>query len=422
MNKLKTFKGACLVAATAMLPLSQAAMAEVTISGWANEAVTFYDDGSSSDAVQNNAGGNTLGTRLTFTASNEVATGLTAGFEVIIEPRHIGLDWGTLGVADNEFGDPGFSVLSNNVHLAGAWGKITFGNQSMPTDNIAVLEDPSLTLWSGISPVFIGNGVIIQNGGVANAVGSVFGDFLNCLTAPGLRGNVGIGLDCNGVYRRGVRYDLPAFGPVSIAIGYANDDIYDISGKWKGSLGRMKASIALGYAINQGPVDELATAGASDFINTVAGALYDEAENFQVQAGLMDPETGLFGSIAYQSEDADLTATGIASGMDDDTDAWWLKIGIKKQWFSLGDTSIAFDYGQYNDQFGSVEGLAGVTGSEVERLGFSIDQYFGSSLIIYGKYQVLDVDVDCTAATTCVTAYGGADDLDTFSLGAVYFF
>ena len=40
MNKLKTFKGAALVAVTSMLPLSQAAMAEVTVSGWVNEAVS----------------------------------------------------------------------------------------------------------------------------------------------------------------------------------------------------------------------------------------------------------------------------------------------------------------------------------------------------------------------------------------------
>ena len=34
MNKLKTLKGAVLVAATSMIPLSQVAMAEVNIAGW----------------------------------------------------------------------------------------------------------------------------------------------------------------------------------------------------------------------------------------------------------------------------------------------------------------------------------------------------------------------------------------------------
>ena len=436
MNKFKLLKGVCLVAATSMIPISQAAIAEATLTGWVNEGVTFYDDGTSSDAVQITDGGNTLGTRMIFAASTEAATGLTVGMEIALEPQSSGtiLGWGTLGVADDDQFDS-LGVLNNNVWVSGAWGKITFGSQSMPTDNIAVLEDPSLTLWSGISPVFRGNGVGItgvtavttsaatvttdSGGDTTTTAGTastpVWGDFLNCFTEPVLRGILGIGLDCNGATRSGVRYDLPAFGPVTIAIGYANDDVYDIAAKWKGSLGRMKASVALGYAINQG-------------INALH---YKEAENFQVQAGLMDPETGLFGSIAYQNEDADLTpAATLIGNVTDDSDAWWLKIGIKKQWFGVGDTSLSFDYGQYEDQYGINEAVLGVNGSEIERIGVALDQYFGSSLIIYGKWEQLDMDVDCTAlsisdgfAGTCGGgAYGGANELDTFTLGAVYFF
>jgi len=465
VNKFKLLKGVCLVAATSMIPISQAAIAEATLTGWVNEGVTFYDDGVSSDAVQISDGGNTLGTRMIFAASTEAATGLTVGMEIALEPQNSGtiLGWGTLGVADdNQFHSIG--VLNNNVWVSGAWGKITFGLQSMPTDNIAVLEDPSLTLWSGISPVFRGGGVAITGTGAGVATGAInggagalWGNFLNCFTEPVLRGNIGIGIDCNGATRSGVRYDLPAFGPVSIAIGYANDDVYDITGKWKGNLGRMKASVALGYAINQG-VNNFGNGGAglagilagftaaagaagatclshggtanSCALAAAAGSsaadaiLYNEAENFQMQAGLMDPETGLFGSIAYQNEDADLIAGAAALAIptggvvSDDSDAWWLKVGIKKQWFSMGDTSLSFDYGQYSDQYGLSQASAGVTGSEVERIGVAVDQYFGSSLIIYGKWEQLDLDVDCSALNLafCNAAYGGANELDTFTL------
>ena len=434
MNKLKTFKGACLVAATAMLPLSQAAIAEVTISGWINEGIQFYDDGNSSDAVVTSDNGTTLGSRLTFAGSSEVATGITAGFEVILEPQSnntplifssqtAGGTLNTSFLTDGDFNDAGafgdvtgdnITVLGSSLNVGGAWGKVTVGLQSMPTDNIAVLEDPSLTLWSGISPVFRGNGFFIMDGSATatagDTVGSHWGDFLNCFAVDGLRGIGGIGIDCNGIYRQGIRYDLPAFGPVTIAIGYANDDVYDINGKWKGSLGRMTGQIALGYAINQG--------------NNVTH--YGESENFQIQAGLMDPETGLFGSIAYQHEEADLrtgfttAANSFGGQISDESDAWWLKVGIKKQWFGVGDTSLSFDFGQYDDQYGTTEADLGVNGSEVERIGVALDQYFGSSLIIYGKWEQLSLDVDGDAATQVI--YGGADDLDTFTLGAVYFF
>ncbi len=465
--KFKTLKGAALVAATSMLPLSQAAMAEVTISGWINEGVQFYDDGVGSDVVQTSENGTTLGSRITFAGSSEVATGIDAGFEVILEP----MSNGTPLVFSNQqagllngdaFGDStghNIGVLGSSVHVGGAWGKVTVGLQSMPTDNIAVLEDPSLTLWSGISPVFRGNGFNIQGltaagaaagvqgilaavanghgvikgtdaGGLAQGGGTTWGDFMSCMTSAELSGPGGIGIDCNGIYRQGVRYDLPAFGPVTIAIGYANDDIYDIAAKYKGDLGSLKAQLAIGYAVNNGVAHTLASVGGGRTALD-AGALlgYNEAENFQLQAGLMHPATGLFGSIAYQHEESDGLGAGVAlNGSDaisDDSDAWWLKVGIKKQWFSLGDTSLSFDYGQYQDQYYAINTglmIAGstlsITGSEVERIGLGVDQYFGSSLIIYGKWEQLSLDVDGTAAPL----FSGADDLDTFTLGATYFF
>ena len=70
MKELKTLKGVSLVAAISLLPLSQAALGEVAISGWINEGIQFYDDGQSSDAVQSSDNGTTLGSRITFSGSN----------------------------------------------------------------------------------------------------------------------------------------------------------------------------------------------------------------------------------------------------------------------------------------------------------------------------------------------------------------
>ena len=403
MKSSKLMKGA-IVATAAMLPLSQAAQAEVNISGWINEGLTFYDDGLGSDVVQTSDNGTTLGSRMTFSGSTDVPGGLTAGFEVIIEPNQsnntplIFSNQTATGAGsfDNATGHT-IGVLGNSLNIGGAFGKITVGLQTMPTDNIAVLADPSLTLWSGISPVFRGNGFSLISANAAS--GFVVGDFLNCYTAEGLRGAGGIGIDCNGIYRNGVRYDLPAFGPVSVAVGYANDDIFDIAAKYNGQLGRLNAVLHVGYALNQG-------------VSAANSGIYSEAENFQVQGGLMDPVTGLFGSVAYQLEDADLEAGG--AGLDDSTDAYYIKAGIKKAWNALGDTAIYGEYGSYNDQFGVNGVAAGVTGSEVERIGFSVDQYFGSSLIIYGKYENLEVSTDGVNLNL--------DELDLFTLGATVFF
>ena len=397
-------KGACIAAAVTMLsPLATAEEASWNISGWINEGMLYWDDGVNSDVDQLSDNGTTLGSRITLSGSTPLAgTGLNAGFEVILEPQSkatalISANQTNLGNgggnSNNDTLGGGVGVLGTSVNVGGAFGKVTFGLQSMPTDNIAVLGEPSLTLWSGIGPVFRGNGFQVQGA----AAGTVWGDFLSCYTSNELVGAGGIGLDCNGIYRNGVRYDLPAFGPVSIAVGYANDDILDIAVKYSGTIGGMTANVHGGYAMN-------ANGGA------LVGAT-DGSDNFQIQVGLMDPNTGLFGSIAYQRE----TADGVAANVNDETDSYWTKMGIKKNWVGFGDTSISFDYGQYNDQFSSARDL---TGSEVQRWGFSVDQYFGSNLIIYGKYENLSLDVEGNDAAL----YNGGEDLDTFTLGLTYFF
>jgi hypothetical protein len=415
VNKSKLIKRAGIVALSAMLPFSQAALADSGgdnwgISGWINQGMTFVDDGIGSDIVSVADNGNTLGSRITLAGSTDLPnSGLTAGFEVIIEVLNgstLGFGTkatGSIGAFDTQNGDI-LNALGHSAFVSGGFGKVTLGLQSMPTDNIAVLEDPSLTLWSSISPVFRGNGVVINSGGAANTSGSSYGDFMNCLTAGGLRGRLGIGIDCNGIYRQGIRYDLPAFGPVTVAVGYANDDVYDVAAKYKGNIGGLNAQLALGYAINQSATVDGTTTIATD------------SENFQVQGGLMDPGTGIFGTFAYQSEDASFVAgNGLQS-----TDAYWGKVGIKKAFNSYGDTSFAFQYGSYNDQYGLTEATAGVTGSEVERIGFEVNQYFGSRLIIYGVYENLSVNAE--GATAAVANLDAGSDLDMFTAGLTFFF
>jgi hypothetical protein len=409
MNKFKPLKGACLAAAASILTPLQPAMADLSISGWINEGMTYWDDGQNSSINQLSDNGTTLGSRITFAGDKDLLKGdLNAGFEVIIQPLSgnpntagDGSQITPLLFANQDniktFNGGDIGLLGSSLHVGGNWGKVTVGLQSMPTDNIAVLGDPSGTIWSGISPVFRGNGFSIRGVG-AGATNTTWGQFLQCLTEPGL----GIGIDCNGIYRNGFRYDLPEFGPVSVAVGYANTDIYDIAAKYNDTLGeRWKTIFNLGYAINNG----------DGGINVGAGG----SKIFQVQGGLMDLNTGLFGTVSYQKEDSD----GATAGTGDNTDAYYFKLGIKKNWFGFGDSSFYGEFGNYNDQYGAGN-VDGITGSQVQRYGFALQQDFGSDLIIYGKYENLSLDVDGSAAAQAL--YSGAKDLKTFTLGFTYFF
>jgi hypothetical protein len=408
MRQYKLFKGACLVGAMITLPATQVVMAEGTwdISGWINEGMTYYDDGDDSDVAQLSDNGTTLGSRITLSGSYQPPeTNLEAGFEVIVEPLSGVQNFAGGGQVtpllfanqDNldTFNGGDIGLLGSSVQVGGPWGKFTVGLQSMPTDNIAVLADPSGTIWSGISPVFRGNGFFIRGLG-AGATNTTWGQFLQCLTTPGL----GIGIDCNGVYRNGLRYDLPALGDLSAAVGYSNDNIYDIALKYGGTFGDVKTMLHGGYAHNSKG-------------GTNVGA--DKSHVAQVQAGLMHSGTGLFGVLTYQYE----KANSAASGTGDDTDAYYVKAGIKRRWASFGDTSLYVDFGLYRDQYGAGN-VDGISGSDVRRLGAAVVQEFGDRLRIYGKWEQLSLDVDGNATADAI--YDDADDLNTFTLAVTYFF
>ncbi len=374
------------------------AMAELSISGWINQEVSYLDNGDNSELISNAGNGTTLGSRITFAGSSDLPGGYTAGFDLTLEPLNVPAYLGAgsacnIGGCGDQNGDL-LNVLGHSLNFAGGFGKITMGLQSMPTDNIAVLEDPSLTLWSSISPVFSNNAATLTGGGAAGA-GFVAGDFLQCYMVSGLN----IGIDCNGIYRQGVRYDLPTFvDGLGLAVGWANDDVYDVAAKYKTALGRVNSQIAIGYSENHG-------------IGSNA-----QADNIQLQAGFMDNAgSGLFGSIAYQREESDIVGS-------DTTDAYWIKAGIKRAFNSLGDTSIAGQFGMYNDQFFNISVAGGgaaatFNGSEVTRYGVEVVQYFGSAFQAYVVWETLDVEADLTA--------GGTSDFDevyNVRIGGTVFF
>ena len=419
----------------------------VSISGWINESMSYYDDGEGSDVVQMSDNGTTLGSRITFAGSMGLMEGLNAGFDVTIEPfsgnpnflpgdtgRHI-----TPLVFSNQdnldtFNGGDIGLLGTSVYFSGDWGKVTLGLQSMPTDNIGVLGDPSMTIWSGVGAMFRGSGFFLRGaeGDGLAAGGGTWGSFIQCLTTNGL----GIGIDCNGIYRNGIRYDLPVMGPVSVAVGYANDDIYDIAMKYSDQVGGLDVKFHLGYAYNANGganvaestststtefgVDTGLTAGGdpvlADITTTTTKLGNTDTDIYTMQIGVMDPESGLFGAFTWQREEAN---GDVLDSAEDTTDAYYTKLGIRKAFTNIGDTAFYVEYGLYKDQYGGL-GEAGVDGSEVTRTGFALEQYFGSKLIIYGKYELLELDVDGTDAIEA--SYDDIDDLHLFSLGVTYFF
>ncbi|MAI38738.1 porin [Alteromonas sp.] len=376
------------------------------ISGWINEGLTYYDDGEGSDVAQLSDNGTTLGSRITLSGNYSLEEqGLDVGFEVIVEPLS-----GTPNFAgggqqtpllfanqDNldTFNGGDIGLLGSSLYIGGDWGKVTVGLQSMPTDNIAVLADPSGTIWSGISVLFRANGFFIR-GVDDSSTNGTWGQFAQCLATPGL----GIGIDCNGIYRNGVRYDLPQFGDFSVAVGYANDEIYDIAVKYSAEHDGIKTNVNAGYSVNK---DGGANVGGNS------------SSTLQMQAGLMHIKSGFFGVATYQMEEAE----DAIAGSGDDTDAYYFKAGIRKQFNRFGDSAFYAEYASYNDQYGMAH-LDGVTGSQLTQWGVAAEQYFSSRFLIYGKYENLSLDIE--GSSNAQALYNSAEDLTLFMLGGTLFF
>jgi hypothetical protein len=366
------------------------------ISGWINESISYYDDGEGSDAVQISDNGTTLGSRITFSGSATLPGELNAGFDVTIEPfsgnsNFLGNNAGQItplvfANQDNldSFNGGDIGLLGSSIYVGGSWGKVTLGLQSMPTDNIGVLGDPSMTIWSGVGALFRGAGFFLRGAEGAGLLdgGGTWGSFSQCMTLNGL----GIGIDCNGVYRNGIRYDLPAMGPVSIAVGYANDDIYDIAAKYSDKIGDLDVRFNIGYAYNADGganvatrtvttttgVDTGMTAGGDPVLMDVTSvSLGDtDTEMLTMQVGLMDTVTGVFGAFTWQHEKA---SGDVSDYAEDKTNAYYTKLGIRKRWNKLGDTAFYAEYGQYDDQYSALLGEQGVTGSKLTRTGMALE-------------------------------------------------
>ncbi|MDZ7736949.1 MAG: hypothetical protein U5P41_13285 [Gammaproteobacteria bacterium] len=97
-------------------------------------------------------------------------------------------------------------------------------------------------------------------------------------------------------------------------------------------------------------------------------------------------------------------------------------MGVKRQFNSLGDTSFAFQYGSYNDQYGALALLTGVTGSEVERIGLRSQPVLRRQADPVWNLREPERRVLMVQAPLLGLLLAPVIDLDTFTMGLTYFF
>jgi predicted porin len=312
----------------------------LTISGWVNEAVFFWDDGTESNVY---VGTNDLErTRFKFAGEAKIADGWSAGY--VIE----------IGIRANNSGNFSQDVPSTTTPpdlrhsywflKSKSLGRLAVGQTGMSTYHL--LDDADGVNTRNYSDaeaatVAMGSFALRRNGAFIN--GTTAGNSLlwKDLTqgfandTPGQSGR-----------RNTVRYDSPEFAGFVATAAWGEDDIWDVKLAYKGEIGDFKLVGQIGYGES---TDSNSTGAACSNLTPL------DCQWWGVAGTIMHKPTGLYvyGGYGEQEVDAEngLTPTGAVLGADGTDTLWFVQAGIEKKFIDLGKTTI---FGEYrSDDSGS---------------------------------------------------------------------
>lgn len=364
----------------------------LTISGWVNSGLFIWDDGVDSDAYVVSDNGTTLGSRVTFSGAAKINSRWSAGYNITIETQSddpfLGgtlANNGTAGVNQSNDDNANLALLYSYMYIKSEeLGTVTIGKQSQATDNISIV-DLSGTLFSGNNVLFRGNNFALRNPN-GTLSGTSWAAAVGC---------TGIGTDCHGEPLNVIKYDSPAIAGFTLSASWGEDDFWDVALKYAGQFGDLKVAAAAGYS----------NWAQGDYFRHIGVTGVGESEVLEFGASVMHVPTGIFVAGTYSQQDAD----NLVGAQIIDSDAWYVKAGIKQKWNSLGQTAIYGEYGQFND------GLGINSNSTVDRYGIGAHQWIdAASMQVYAVWNHLEFEQAGNVLD--------GNDLDTFTIGGVIFF
>jgi hypothetical protein len=299
----------------------------LTISGWVNEAVFFWDDGRESNTY---VGTNALEqSRIKFTGEAKISEGWSAGYT---------LELGILGGDSKSFDEKlpsGAADKANSVAVRKAnWfikskdlGKLTVGQEGTATYHLLDDADGANTRnYSDAEAAAVAlGGFHIVNNATGNYVGTtkwtdIMGGFNNATPGQSGRRNV-------------VRYDTPTFANFTATAAWGEDDMWDLALTYKGDVGDFKLVGKVGYGESTDP-----KANKGNCADRGNG----DCQWWGAAGTIMHAPTGLYVYGGYGEQTLDLKAAD--AGLDDSSTTWFVQAGIERKFFPLGKTTVFGEY------------------------------------------------------------------------------
>lgn len=354
----------------------------LTISGWVNQAVQWWDDGEESNTYVTTNGSDP--SRFRFVGKAKIDKDWSAGY--ILE----------IGVASavqssntaDELAASSFTLRHSAWYLESkSLGKLTVGQTSAVNDGITEVTLAKTILVDKPIQIFTPNGGFsLRN----SADGTAFGTW-NGLT----RGqSTGVG---EGDRYNLIRYDSPEFGGFVASANWGQDDFWAVALRYAGEFHGFKLAGGISY----GEITDTTQGfGGSNILGD------DRGTTLGGSASILHTDTGLFATFAYG--ETELAERVVGVGKDRDYSNWNVQAGIQKKWLPLGNTTLYGEY--YEGDFGQATNAA-ITGSEVDVWGAAAVQAIDSAALeLYIAYRHYSADLKGTTVTV--------QDFDTVFSGA----
>lgn len=398
----------------------------LTISGWVNENVIMWDDGTEHNAY---VGTNSVEqSRFRFVGEAKITSDWSAGYT---------LEIGTQGHPSNQWNQNSPASSSANPNnqdnqvlvrksfwfvRSKDWGQVAVGQNGTATYHL--LDDADFTLTRNVDDaegpaIYLSQFQLRANGLPlgTNRWTDILRGFNNSTPGDSGRRNV-------------VRYDSPTIANFTGTAAWGEDDLWDVALTYKNDIGDFSVLARVGYGQSNDPGTQFANSlgtyvvGGTACISsstTAASSLPPPNQNshqgFECSWGgaaatIMHKPTGTFvyGGWGKQHIETGNPATN-ALLVEPDSETWFIQPGIEYKWIPLGKTNI---FGMYrHDDPGSNPGRS--VSANVNFWQGGIIQYIDAAeMSLYAVYEHADGDVIGSAGTAANGIPAGKTSLDAF--------
>lgn len=345
----------------------------LTVSGWVNEAVMFWDDGFESNVYQTT--NMVAQTRFRFTGSAKIDNDWSAGYLIelgVAGSRSDGVDQN-----NDDFG-AGVGVRHSAWFLESKrLGKLTVGQTSTATDNVLDAHVANIGYyWSENGPTLGGAFYLRTAGGGFGPRLNAFMGGNNIPAAGTDPGQIGEGGRMNVV-----RYDTPSIAGFMLSGAYGEDDQWDVALRYAGEFNGLKLAMNVGY--------QQWRDGNNDERNCVAGTGTEpdrDCEQFGIWGGMLHAPTGLFVEAGYGIR----WDNNVPVGYDDSSTQWFVVAGIERKFIPLGKTTF---FGEYQRWDVGLTGAAVFDSSNMRAWGLGMNQSIDAAAMdLYVQYTNYDAD------------------------------